>query len=121
MKNILITILLLITVFRLQAENRPLLETKEEILQQASRDLDQAMTGPEGGLYKFGLKNHIKGSYTLQLTIRDKGEIVSVFVVSQQDGNIASQNKLKDAVFDYRLSFKMPKNKDYKFNYTFKF
>ena len=121
MKTIFLTAFLIASTLMLNAENRPLLETKEEIIKQATLDLDNAMTAPEGGLFKFGKKYNIKGTYTFQLTIRDKGDIVSVFVVEQKEGNIAAQNKLKDAVFDYRLSFKMPKNKDYKFNYTFKF
>jgi hypothetical protein len=121
MKIIYITAFLIVTSFWLHAENRPLLESKEEIIRQANLDLGKAMTPPEGVLYQFGQKFNIKGTYTLQLTIRDKGNVVSVFVAEQKDGNIPSQNRLKDAVFAFRLSFKMPKNKDYKFNYTFKF
>lgn len=121
MRIIFITAFLVISAFMLKAENRPLLESKEEIIKQATLDLDLAMSPPEGELYRLGQKNKFTGTYTLQLTIRDKGNIVSVFVADQKDGNIPSQNKLKDAVFAFRLSFKMPKNKDYKFNYTFTF
>ncbi|HWS00998.1 MAG TPA: hypothetical protein VN249_10310 [Prolixibacteraceae bacterium] len=121
MRIIFLTAFLLLTSFWLHAENRPMLESKEEIIRQAMLDLEQAMNPPEGELYKTGQKFNIKGSYTLQLTIRDKGNVVSVYVVEQKDGNIPSQNILKDAVFDFRLSFRMPKKNDYKFNYTFKF
>jgi hypothetical protein len=44
-----------------------------------------------------------------------------VFVADKKDGNIPSQNRLKDEVLALQFSFKMPKNKDYKFNYIFKF
>ena len=121
MKAIYLTAFLIVLSFWLHAENKPLLESKEEIIRQANLDLEQAMNPPEGELYKIGQKFNIRGTYSFRLTIRDKGNIVSVFVAGQQDGNIPSQNKLKDAVFDFRLSFKMPKNKDYKFDYTFKF
>ena len=69
----------------------------------------------------FGQKYHITGEYTLQLTIRNKGQVVSVFVADKKDGNIPSQNSLKDKIMDFQFGFKMPKNKDYKFSYTFKF
>lgn len=121
MKIIYITAYLIVTSFWLHAENRPLLESKEMIIQQACLELEKAMTPPGGELYQLGQKFNIKGTYDLQLTIRDKGNVVSVFVAEQKDGNIPSQNRLKDAVFAFRFSFKMPKNKDYKFNYTFKF
>jgi hypothetical protein len=105
----------------LRAEKPVLLELKEEVIKQANAELDQAMASPEGSLYKFGQKNHIKGEYTLQLTIRNKGQVVSVFVADKKDGNIPSQNSLKDQLLNFQFSFKMPKNKDYKFSYTFKF
>jgi hypothetical protein len=121
MRIIYIVAFLIASSFVSHAENRPLLESKEEIIKQAILDLDRAMTPPEGELYKIGKKYNFKGTYTLQITIRDKGNVASVFVAEQIDGNIPTQNRLKDAVFTYRLSFKMPKDKDYKFSYTFKF
>lgn len=121
MRIIFITAFLIVMSLWVHAENRPLLESREEIISQAKLELEKAMTPPEGELYQLGQKYNIKGTYNLQLTIRDKGNVVSVFVAEQHEGNIASQNRLKDAVFAFRLSFKMPKNKDYKFNYTFKF
>jgi hypothetical protein len=117
---ILITIIIL-SGFGLKAQNRVLLEDKDEIIKQAILELDNEMTGPDGSLFKAGQKYKITGEYNLQLTIRDKGQIVSVFVADKKDGNIPSQNRLKDEVLALQFSFKMPKNKDYKFNYTFKF
>ena len=98
-----------------------MIELKEDVVKQASLELEQAMSLPEGSLYKFGQKNHIAGEYTLLLTLRNKGQVVSVFVQDKKDGNINSQNKLKDKLLDFQFSFKMPKNKDYKLTYTFKF
>ncbi|MFY9153809.1 MAG: hypothetical protein WAO52_17450 [Prolixibacteraceae bacterium] len=116
----LITILLVIAV-SLKAQKPELIEMKEEVIKQANLELDQAMTSPEGALYKFSQKSHVTGEYTLQLTIRNKGQVVSVFVADKKNGNIPSQNALKDKIMDFQFSFKMPKNKDYKFSYTFKF
>jgi len=126
MKSVFATFLFLILALlfisvALHAEKPLLLELKEEVIKQANMELDQAMASPEGSLYKFGQKYQITGEYTLQLTLRNKGQVVSVFVQDKKDGNIPSQNSLKDKLLDFQFSFKMPKNKDYKFSYTFKF
>jgi hypothetical protein len=121
MKRILIVLLTVVLGINLYAQKPELIELKEEVIKQATLELDQAMTSPEGLLYKFGQKYNISGEYTLSLTIRNKGQVVSVFVADKKDGNIPSQNSLKDQILDFQFSFKMPKNKDYKFNYTFKF
>lgn len=121
MKKFIVTLLILASGITLQAQKPELIELKEEVVKQASLELDQAMSQPEGALYKFGQKYHISGEYTLQLTLRNKGQVVSVFVADKKDGNIPSQNSLKDKMLAFQFSFKMPKNKDYKFSYTFKF
>lgn len=122
MKCYLLFILLLSSGFALQAQSqRVLLESKDEIVAQATKELDSVMLAPKGELYLFGQKQKLSGEYTLQLTIREKGQVVSVFVVDKKDGNIPSQNSLKDRILNFRFSFKMPKKKDFKFTYTFKF
>ena len=120
MKSIFTSILLFVALVT-QAQKTEILELTDEIVKQASLELEQAMSSPEGSLYKFGKKYHITGEYTMQLTLRNKGQVVSVFVADKKDGNIQSQNSLKDKLLDFQFSFKMPKNKDYKFSYTFKF
>lgn len=120
MKTIFTSVLLFVAL-AIQAQKTELLELTEDVVKQASLELEQAMSSPEGSLYKFAQKYHISGEYTMQLTLRNKGQVVSVFVQDKKDGNIASQNRLKDKLLDFQFSFKMPKNKDYKFSYTFKF
>jgi len=120
-KKYLLAMLILISGINLNAQKPELIESKEEVIKLATLELDQAMASPEGSLYKFAQKYNITGEYTLQLTLRNKGQVVSVFVADKKDGNIPSQNSLKDKVLDFQFSFKMPKNKDYKFSYTFKF
>lgn len=115
---IILTLLFSLPVLTQKPE---LIESNEEVIKQAVLELDQAMTPPEGSLYKFGQKYKITGEYTLNITIRNKGEVVTVFISDKKDWNIPSQNSLKDKVMDFQFSFKMPKNKDYKFSYTFKF
>ena len=121
MKYLIIILLITLSAIIVKAQKPELLELKEEVIKQANLELDLAMTPPEGSLYKFSQKYKVSGEYTLQLTIRNKGQVVSVFVADKKDGNIPSQNNLKDKLLDFQFSFKMPKNKDYKFSYTFKF
>lgn len=121
MKVLFISLFLLTSGIYLKAQKPGIIESKEEVIKQATFELDQAMTAPEGALYTFGQKYLISGEYTFQITIRNKGQVVSVFVADKKDGNIPSQNSLKDKILDFQFGFKMPKNKDYKFNYTFKF
>jgi hypothetical protein len=121
MKKNLIVLMTVILGINIYAQKPELIELKEEVIKQATLELDQALTPPEGPLYKFSQKNHITGEYTLDITIRNKGQVVSVFVADKKEDNIPSQNSLKDKILDFQFSFKMPKNKDYKFSYTFKF
>jgi len=121
MKKSLLMILILISGTVLKAQKPELIESKEEVIKQATLELDQALTAPDGAIYKFSQKYHLTGEYTLDITIRNKGDVVSVFVADKQNGNITSQNSLKDKILDFQFSFKMPKNKDYTFSYTFKF
>jgi len=121
MKQSLFVFFLLISVANLKAQKPEIIELKEEVVKQATLDLDQALSPPEGEIYKFAQKYKLSGEYTLDITIRNKGEVVSVFVADKKNSNIPSQNSLKDKIMDFRFSFKMPKNKDYKFSYTFKF
>ena len=121
MRYTLIMLLMLFSISALKAQKTELIESKEEVIKKATIEFDQAMTPPEGSLYKFGQKYKITGEYTMDITIRNKGEVVTVFISDKKNWNIPSQNSLKDKVMDFQFSFKMPKNKDYKFSYTFKF
>lgn len=120
MKTLLTAAFFLVCI-ALQAQKPEMLEATEDVTKQAIAELQQAMSLPEGLLYKFGQKYHISGEYTMLLTLRNKGQVVSVFVQDKKDGNIPSQNKLKDKLLDFQFSFKMQKNKDYKLSYTFNF
>ena len=90
-------------------------------VQNAISELDFAMLPPKGSLYLFSLDNKLKGSFTFDLTIRGKGEMATVFVVSNEAGTLKMQNMLKDRLKSFRFNFKIPKGKSYKFQYTLKF
>ena len=111
--SILLLIALLLISVSTKAQKPPLIELKDEVIKQATLELDQAFTPPERSSYKFAQKAKLTGEYTMQLTLRNKGQVVSVFVQDKKNGNIPSQNSLKDRLLAFQFNFKMPKNKDF--------
>ena len=93
----------------------------DPFVRRAISELESALSSPEGSLYQFGTENSIQGSFTFDLTIRNKGEMATVFSVTTEGGTLKMQNMLKDKLKAFRFSFKMPKGNSYKFQYTFQF
>lgn len=93
----------------------------EEIEGAIKMVLDNEMTAEGGTLLKFKEKNEVTGIYNFDVTINDKGQVISVFVVEREGGSEELQNLLKDAVLKLKMGFKTPKGKRYKINYKFKF
>ncbi len=79
------------------------------------------MKPPDGLIYVYKTENNIRGEYVMDITIHERGKVASVFCAGNDGGTIKSQNKVKDFIKDYQLSFKVPKGKKYKFQYIFKF
>lgn len=117
------TIILLFAMVTLQtyAQKKILLESKDEIIEQATKELNDAMQPPEGALYLWKVENNIKGEYIIDITIREKGDIASVFMAGSDGADIKMQNLVKDRIRLFEFGFKMPKGKTYKFQYIFKF
>lgn len=116
-----ITFLSVLFFFNVKAQKKELIEYQDDIIKRATYELDSAMKAPEGILFLFSQKKHIHGTYVIDLTIREKGEVASVYCVGNEGGSIESQNILKDFVKNFVFNFKMPKGKRYKFQYEFKF
>lgn len=93
----------------------------DEYIADAVRQLDTSCAG--GDIREYVVKNGIKGTYTFEITIKGKGQIASMNILSRgEDGSIPHQNALKDFVmFRYKLDMKLPKGRYYKFEYTFSF
>jgi hypothetical protein len=121
MKKLTFIAVLLLLGFTSYSQKKELIEDKARIEEQAKSELQSAMAAPEGSLYLFGQKYGIKGEYTYDITIREKGDIATVFVVGNENGTVDAQNKLKNYLMEFEFSFKMPKGKLYKFRYTFEF
>ena len=120
MRLIIVIIVVTLVNFTLP-DKKPLIESREEVKKAAIKEFNLSMTGPEGELYLFAVENNIKGEYNFKVTLGDKGRVTSIFVISREGGDIPSQNKVKDAVKAFRFNFKLPKNKNYSFEHTFKF
>lgn len=117
------TILLILIGFTLTAlgQKKPLIDNFDKVVAQAKLEIEQSMKGPEGGLYLFTQEYEITGTYDFDITLHEKGKVATVYVKGSEGGTIKKQNMLKDFVKDMQFNFKMPKGKDYKFNYVFKF
>lgn len=103
-------------------DKKPLIQEKDKIEKEAVVELDKAMEAPEGFFYLLSQENNIKGQYTFDITIANKGEVSSVYAAENFGGTIDSQNKLKDALkYDWAFGFKVPKNHRYKIRYVFTF
>lgn len=120
MKNLFLLTLVLFSLSA-SAQKKPLIEDRAEVIKKASSAFGNSMKGPEGELYLFAKENQITGTYDFKITLGDRGKVVSIFVVNREGGSIKMQNMLKDAVKETRFDFKLPKNKDYAFQYQFKF
>jgi len=121
MKKLSFFILLIVLGFNTFAQKLELIEDKDLIIERANAELDTAMAPPEGPVYLYTLKHPIKGEYTYDISIWEKGIVTSIFAVGNNNGTIDSQNRLKDFLMTFKFNFKMPKGKSYKFRHTFVF
>jgi hypothetical protein len=79
----------------------------EEYIRMATSELD--ISCQTGLIHEYVLESGTKGTYTFEITIKGKGQIVSMNIKERsEDGKV-------------KLSFKIPKERYYKFDYTFSF
>jgi hypothetical protein len=119
MKKLALLFLTLVSL-TVYAGKKPLIEDYDKVVATAIAEIEQALQAPEGDLYLFVQENQISGTFSFDITLHEKGKVATVFVKSNEGGTIKSQNMLKDFVKAMDFNFKMPKGKDYKFNYVFK-
>jgi hypothetical protein len=111
-------LILLVTVALSAKAQRPYVETNDEFIELATKDLDAHMQD-EKFLKKMD-KEDIHGSYTYQITVGDKGKITHMRSLERsEDASIHGQNTLNDLVKKYKFDFKIPKGNFYNFQYTF--
>jgi len=109
---------LLLTALSAPAQKKSLY-VYDEVVAQAKLELDSSMQ--YGILKEWGMKNNVKGEYIMDITIHEKGKVLSVFVISSDADDVKMQNSVKDIIRTVVFNIKMPKGKTYKFQYTFNF
>ncbi|HPG33164.1 MAG: hypothetical protein H6541_07415 [Lentimicrobiaceae bacterium] len=114
-----LTIVLIMLALATFGQKKQLVEYRDHIVTKAIAELDSALVTPKCDLYRQIAESGIQGEYVFDITLREKGVIATVFVVNDGVNGIPQQNRLKDIVKRYRFSFKVPKGKSYKFQYTF--
>ena len=81
-------------------------------------DLDKHQQTEEWA--KWLEKNPVQGMFAFDITVWNKGEVVSVRALGRSDGaEIKHQNALKDYIKQFKFHFKVPKGKRYKVTYNF--
>lgn len=119
MRKAIIILAALGLVLQASAQKREYLEDKDEIQRRAIGQMTAALQ-PEGVLYKAVMKEQLTGSYDMQISFGDKGNVQSVQVLDRRGGDIPSQNRLRQLVHGLRLSgIKLPKGKQYRIGHTF--
>jgi hypothetical protein len=120
-KKTVLAFLLVILGITAFAQKKELLEDKDLIIERANAELDAAMAAPEGPIYLWSQKNPIKGEYTFDISIWEKGTVTSIFAVGNNNGTVDQQNRLRALLMNFEFNFKMPKGKSYKFRHVFVF
>ena len=100
-------------------QKKQMVEYRENIVVRAMAELDSLLVDTGGDFFKQLAELNISGQYVFDITLREKGVVATVFVVNDGINPIPMQNSLKDLLKRYRFSFRVPKGKSYKFQYTF--
>ncbi len=125
-KMSLVSFLFLTLNTQLLAQKKAFYTTQEEVIEAAYNTLNQWMESGqlkeemEERLEKVTGETQLSGTFVYDITIRNKGEVASVFKV-ESDAPVKVQNYVRNYLKEVKFPFKMPKNKSYKFQYEFKF
>ncbi len=74
-----------------------------------------------GKLAELASELGLRGSFTFDLTVGDKGTVVTLFPVEWTIDDIPARNKIKARLMDLRFDFKTPKGKRFKTRQTLVF
>lgn len=118
MKLSLLICFILLSPF-IKAQKKPLYSNEEAVIEAAYLHLEESEKN--GELKEWAINNTPKGSYTMELTLRNKGEVATIRAIERKNGDIPTQNALKNFMKAYRFPFKIPKEKSFKFKYEFNF
>jgi hypothetical protein len=118
-KTITILLFALISV-NVAAQKKPTLTDADTIVMTAKQQIELDLK--EGSaFFEFVEKQKLVGSFDVDLTINEKGEVVSVFFQKKPDIEIKKLTYFREFLNEYKFNFKTPKGRKYKFNYQFNF
>lgn len=120
MFKILIIILLTFVSVSVSAQKKSTITDADTIVITAIHQIDADMQG-EGKILTYAIKHQLQGSYSVDLTINEKGAVVSVFFQSKPEVEIKQLTLFREFLNNYTFNFKTPKGRKYKFNYQFNF
>lgn len=98
---------------------RPELNTQADVDQRVMSALQADKA--EGKLAELALSLGLRGSFTFDLTVGDKGQALVVFPVESTIDGIDARNRLKDQLKAMRFPFKLPKGKRFTTRQTLQF
>jgi hypothetical protein len=101
------------------AAQRPELNTQAAVDQHVSDAL--AADKAQGELAELAAELGLRGSFTFDLTVGDKGQVVTVFPIESTIEAVDRRNRLKDRLLAFRFAFKLNRNKRFKTRQTLVF
>ena len=116
---IIVGLLLVVSSLQVKAQKK-VYSTTDEVAEASAKVFIELMQ-PEGDLYKLKKDYQITGVYIMDISVGDKGRIVSVFSVNREEGSVDFQNKLRYSLMERKLGYKTVKGKRFKFRYKFNF
>ena len=111
-------VLALFIVLSSSAQKKELLTDPATIEMRVVEDLNAHQQSEDWA--KWHEKNPVQGMFAFDITIWNKGEVVSIRALGRSDGaTVEDQNTLKNYVKQFKFNFKVPKGKRYKVTYNF--
>lgn len=112
------TTLLLLVAVNLSAQKKDMLSDPAAVEERVVAELDALQQTDDWK--KWLEKNPIQGMFAFDITVWNKGEVVTVRALGRsEDAEVMHQNALKDYVKELKFPFKLPKGKRYKVTYSF--
>lgn len=116
----LIIIVLLLTGGYVSAQKKILIKDSDTIIMTAKKYIETDLQ-PEGKIREIVDKHQLTGLFDVDLTINEKGEVVSVFFQQKPEIEIKKISYFREFLNSYTFPIKTPKGRKYKFNYQFNF
>ena len=91
---------------------RPELNTQADVEQHVMNAL--AADKAQGKLAELALELGLRGSFTFDLTVGDKGNVLTIFPVEWTIAEIPARNRIKSCLMGLKFNFKTPKDKRFK-------